>query len=829
MRGTHLPGPGAPQPPTGRQLRLGHRRGLRARLRAAGRRPRAPPRHPPRPPLHRPPPRLAGRRAPRRSSTGCARLVAAGRVELLGGGYYEPVLASLPERDRLAQLRLMGDTIERIGGRRPTRRLARRAGLGARPAGGPGRRRLPLDDPRRRPLPGRLDRGVAAVGRLHHRRPGPPADRLRLGQDPALPASRSGRSRTSSTTCASTPRRIARSWPSWATTARSSGRGRARSSIAGARAAGSTASSTPSTANADWIELVTPERVDRRASGRSAGSTCRPRPTPRWANGPCRPTRAWPSSTRWPPPQAEGRPEARWLRGGFWRNFQVKYREINDLHKQMLRTSAKVAAMPRRRRPRGGPARAHAGPEQRLLLARRLRRDLHRPHAPRHVRAPHRGRGPGRRGRPGGRPGDRRDRRSSTPTSTALDELLVTSPGQTVVIDPFEGGGIGSWDIRAVRHALAAVMRRRPEAYHQRLIDSAAPAAEAAEAATATGRRRAARRSGAVASIHAVVRSREPGLADRLQYDGYERRSGLVHLFAPGTTREAFARAEAVELGDAHTGRVRRSSSRRGRRASRWPATSASPGGDDRPGREAVHPRRRPARAAPRPRGRRREPLRAAGPVRPGGRVGDHAPRRRRQPGRVLPGRRRPQRPRRPRRATPRRRSSAAATRTSGLEIATSFEPAGHRLVDADRDGLELRVRLRADLPGQRARRRLAGRAGARRAAHGPDGPAVTTDRDRASRRLTDVPASYRPRESVSPWPAVHGLTWDRRREGGPPARDRRYGGPTGRPAPSGEEGRRIARSSSKSGRESTPNVRASAPKKARPATMRANRTMPSI
>ena len=47
-------------------------------------------------------------------------LVAAGRIELLGGGYYEPVLASLPEADRLAQLRLMADAIERIGGRRPT-------------------------------------------------------------------------------------------------------------------------------------------------------------------------------------------------------------------------------------------------------------------------------------------------------------------------------------------------------------------------------------------------------------------------------------------------------------------------------------------------------------------------------------------------------------------------------------------------------------------------------------------------------------------------------------------------------------------------------------
>ena len=46
-----------------------------------------------------------------------------------------------------------------------------------------------------------------------------------------------------------------------------------------------------------------------------------------------------------------GAPEMRWLRGAFWRNFQVKYREVNDLHKQMLRASHAVSAMP------DGPAR----------------------------------------------------------------------------------------------------------------------------------------------------------------------------------------------------------------------------------------------------------------------------------------------------------------------------------------------------------------------------------------------------------------------------------------------------------------------------------------
>jgi alpha-amylase len=72
------------------------------------------------------------------------------------------------------------------------------------------------------------------------------------------------------------------------------------------------------------------------------------------------PTSSYAEMGEWALPAAEGhafakalhrarderRPEARWLRGGFWRNFQVRYREINDLHKQMLRVSSKVAAMP---------------------------------------------------------------------------------------------------------------------------------------------------------------------------------------------------------------------------------------------------------------------------------------------------------------------------------------------------------------------------------------------------------------------------------------------------------------------------------------------------
>ena len=46
-------------------------------------------------------------------------LVHRDQVEILGGGYYEPVLASLPELDRVGQLTRMADEVESLFGRRP--------------------------------------------------------------------------------------------------------------------------------------------------------------------------------------------------------------------------------------------------------------------------------------------------------------------------------------------------------------------------------------------------------------------------------------------------------------------------------------------------------------------------------------------------------------------------------------------------------------------------------------------------------------------------------------------------------------------------------------
>jgi alpha-amylase len=45
--------------------------------------------------------------------------------------------------------------------------------------------------------------------------------------------------------------------------------------------------------------------------------------------------------------------------------------------------------------------------------------------------------------------------------------------------------------------------------------------------------------------------AKEPGLADQLHYDAYERRSGLVRFLAPDADATAWAAADAVELSDA--------------------------------------------------------------------------------------------------------------------------------------------------------------------------------------------------------------------------------------------------------------------------------------
>lgn len=461
-------------------------------------------------------------------------LVREGRVELLGGGLYEPVLASLPEHDRVDQLRRMADEIERLVGRRPAGAwLAERVWEPDLPTSlaTAGYRWTILDDQhfRAAAIPeenlwgayttedqGRLLTVFGTEQGLRYRIPfGTVEDVIGYLRAHATEAGdRVGMMGDDGEKFGAWPTTYEHCW----------GEGRWVDRFFEALEA-----------NAAWLTTVTPsEWLDRQPPiGRVYV-----------------PTSSYAEMGEWALPadeaatftdilhraQAARLPEARWLRGGFWRNFQVKYREINDLHKQMLRTSAKVAAMPE------GPAKdaavdhLHRGQSNDCywhglfggIYIGHMRLATYE-----HLIAAE--------DAADGALGTSRAAETQDLDLDGLPEVLLAEPGQVVAVKPGEGGGIGAWDVRAARHALAAVMRRRPEAYHEALRrheagGGAAPASEG------------------VVSIHEIVMVKEPGLTDRLRYDAHERRSALVRLLAPDVTPDALARAHEDELGDLRDG-----------------------------------------------------------------------------------------------------------------------------------------------------------------------------------------------------------------------------------------------------------------------------------
>jgi alpha-amylase len=81
------------------------------------------------------------------------------------------------------------------------------------------------------------------------------------------------------------------------------------------------------------------------------------------------------------------------------------------------------------------------------------------------------------------------------------------------------------------------VLRRRREAYHERLADAGPAGGGEAQVA-------------APASIHDAVRVKEAGLAAHLIYDGYERRSALVRFLPVDQTATEWRAGGGDDLGD---------------------------------------------------------------------------------------------------------------------------------------------------------------------------------------------------------------------------------------------------------------------------------------
>jgi alpha-amylase len=470
-------------------------------------------------------------------------LVARGQVEIVGGGWYEPVLAALPERDRVGQLARMADELEELFGARPRGAwLAERVWEPDLPTSlvTSGYEWTVLDDAhfRAAAIPeaalwgpyttddqGKVLTVFGTEQGLRYRIPFSEVDDVidYLRDHATERGERVGTMGDDGEKFGGWPTTFEHCWGPTGWVERFF---------------------TALEANRDWLTTVRPsDWLD--------------------GHGPVGrvylPTGSYAEMGEWALPADEGaafahavhdatvhhRPDLRWLRGAAWRNFQVKYREVNDLHKQMLRVSDLVDAMP------PGPAHdvaldhLYAGQSndcywhglfggiyladlrvaalRNLILAEDLAL---------------------------GGPGAPLD--SGQLIDLDLDgssEALLLGDGQIVGVKLDEGAGIGRWDLRAGGFPLAAVMRRRPEAYHEKLRAhdraSAAtrPSGDGAEPATDDGTD-----AGLPASIHDLVTTKQSGLSDLLHYDRYERRSGLVRVLPLETTPSAIADGSAEDL-----------------------------------------------------------------------------------------------------------------------------------------------------------------------------------------------------------------------------------------------------------------------------------------
>jgi 4-alpha-glucanotransferase len=279
--------------------------------------------------------------------------------------------------------------------------------------------------------------------------------------------------------------------------------------------------------NADWLSVTTPGEYRR--SHRPLGHAALP-------------TAAYSEMMEWSLPnrarvrvqelsrEFAGRPEVlRALRRGVWRNFLVKYPEAGLLSRKMQFVSRRVADEMKTRGPRAAARRERA----RTHLLRAQCNDpywhgifggLYSPHL---REAVWRELIAAERAIDGERPRARSRREGFGVAERG--ETYFTSGRYSALIDADDGATLALLDFRSRNFSLINTIARRPEAYHSRL----AHPSEGGEG---------------VASIHDRVRVKEPGLERLLRYDRWLRRAFRVLVFPFGKNLGDYA---ALNLNEA--------------------------------------------------------------------------------------------------------------------------------------------------------------------------------------------------------------------------------------------------------------------------------------
>ena len=239
----------------------------------------------------------------------------------------------------------------------------------------------------------------------------------------------------------------------------------------------------------------------------------------------------------------------RFVRGGYWRNFKVKYPETDEMYTRMMAVSARLET---------AVADGHN-----VQLVEQARQELYRgqcncsywhgafggiylPHLRnavyRHLIA-----ADNLLDQAAGMPEHWVEANADDYDFDGRPEVRLENDELVCLLRPAAGGQLYELDVRNICHNLLATLARRPETYHRKVLNGPSD-------------------NDGVASIHDRVVFKQEDLDQRLQYDQQMRKSLIDRFYAPGTSAEAVERGEAKPISSfdssAYEAIVRRSKQR---------------------------------------------------------------------------------------------------------------------------------------------------------------------------------------------------------------------------------------------------------------------------
>lgn len=243
------------------------------------------------------------------------------------------------------------------------------------------------------------------------------------------------------------------------------------------------------------------------------------------------------------------------VRAGFWRNFLVKYPEANEMYCRSLEISRRLADLAESPLGRQQPDKLHAA---RMELYRGQCNcpywhgafgGLYLPHL-RNAIYEHLIAADSLVEQISGRNGRWVEIAAGDFNLDGRKEVRLAGDRFIGYLAPARGGHLYELDVRGTKTNLLATLNRRPEAYHQTVLDAAGQSDEVDDIDF---------------NKHAGVRFKQANLDQQIAYDRWPRKSLVDHFLQPGTTFDDF-RTGNGEIGDfllgVYEARMRKSDSR---------------------------------------------------------------------------------------------------------------------------------------------------------------------------------------------------------------------------------------------------------------------------